>query len=69
MKKVPCVVLTVEVVNGNNFPDLVLDVLPGNCNWEEVVVVFLLADIVLRDLRRLVSSGADGAFHLIGCKQ
>jgi len=53
-------------VNGNNFPDLVLDVPPGDCNKEAIVVAVLLAGIVLRDLRRLVNSGAEGVFHLIG---
>lgn len=55
------------VVNGNNFPDLVLDVPLGDCNKEAIVVAVLLAGIVLRDLRRLVNNGADGVFHLIGC--
>jgi len=55
-------------VNGNNFPDLVLDVPPGDCNKEEIVVAVLLAGIVLRDRSRLVNNGADGVFHLIGCK-
>lgn len=54
-------------VNGNNFPDLVLDVPPGDCNKEAIVVAVLLAGIVLRDLKRLVNNGADGVFHLIGC--
>lgn len=54
-------------VKGNNFPDLVLDVPPGDCNKEAIVVAVLLAGIVLRDLRRLVNNGADGVFHLIGC--
>lgn len=55
-------------VNGNNFPDLVLDVPPGDCNKEVIVVAVLLAGIVLRDLNKLVNNGADGVFHLIGCK-
>lgn len=69
-KYLPCalVVLTLED-NGNIFPDLVLDVLPGDCNKEAIVVTVLLAGIVFRDLKRLVNKGADGVFHLMVYKK
>lgn len=66
MINLPCEVLAQEG-NGNNFPDLVLDVPPGDCSKEVIVVAVLLAGMVLRDLKRLVNKGADGVFHLIGC--
>lgn len=53
--------------NGNNFPDLVLDVPPGDCVIEEMEFAFLLEGVVLRDLRRLVSRGADRGFNFNGC--